>query len=277
MRTFTRILLAELLGTYLLVFFGCGAVHASVLTGAQSGLWQVAIIWGLAVAFAAYCVGGISGAHINPAISLSLAWWGRFSWSRLPGYVLAQVLGALLAAATLYAIYAPQLKLKEQEKGVMRGSVGSIVTAMCYGEFYPSPGPLAAGSDRWTDEAWEQFRQRTPWSMAFGAEVVGTAILALVVFAVGDPRHPSAPPSYLAPLVVGLVVAALISVIAPLTQCCLNPARDFGPRLFTYLVGWGTAALPGPNGHGWFTVYILAPSLGAVLGGAVYERLLRTT
>jgi glycerol uptake facilitator protein len=63
--------------------------------------------------------------------------------------------------------------------------------------------------------------------------------------------------------------------MAPLTQCCLNPARDFGPRLFTYLAGWGAAALPGPNGHGWWTVYILAPALGAVLGGAVYERLLR--
>jgi glycerol uptake facilitator protein len=275
MPTLVRILLAELLGTYLLVFFGCGAVHAAVLTGAQSGLWQVAIIWGLAVAFAAYCVGGISGAHINPAISLSLAWWGRFSWSRLPAYVLAQVLGAMLAAATLYAVYAPQLRLKEAEKHVQRGQIGSIVTAMCYGEFYPSPGPLAASNEPWSDEAWDTFRQRTPFAMAFAAELVGTAVLALVVFAVGDPRNPAAPPAFLAPLVVGLVVAALISVIAPLTQCCLNPARDFGPRLFTYLAGWGAAALPGPNGHGWWTVYILAPALGAVLGGAIYERLLR--
>ena len=72
----------------------------------------------------------------------------------------------------------------------------------------------------------------------------------------------------------GLTVAALISIIAPLTQCCLNPARDFGPRLFTYFAGWGTAALPGPNGHGFFTVYILAPILGAAIGGGIYERLI---
>ena len=75
--------------------------------------------------------------------------------------------------------------------------------------------------------------------------------------------------------VIGLVVACLISIIAPLTQCCLNPARDFGPRLFTYLAGWGSAALPGPNGHGFFTVYILAPILGAVAGGGIYEWVVR--
>jgi glycerol uptake facilitator protein len=67
----------------------------------------------------------------------------------------------------------------------------------------------------------------------------------------------------------------LISIIGPLTQCCLNPARDFGPRLFTFLAGWGSAAIPGPNGHGIVTVYILAPILGAVLGGGLYDKLLR--
>jgi glycerol uptake facilitator protein len=270
-----RTLLAEALGTFLLVLFGCGAVHAAVLTGAQSGLWQVAIVWGLAVMFAAYVCGGISGAHINPAITIALAVWGRFGWSGVPGYLLAQLGGAMLAAVALFFVYGPNLTAKEHDKSVRRGETGSIVTAMCYGEYYPNPGSLAASSERWSDAAWTELQTRVTFLHAFVAEVLATAVLALVVFAMTDSRNSSAPPSYLAPVFIGLTVAALISIVAPLTQACFNPARDFGPRLVAYLAGWGAAAIPGPNGHGFFTVYILAPTLGAVLGGGVYDLLLR--
>src|SRR5439155_7158374 len=98
---------AEVIGTFILVFFGCGAVHAAVLTGAQSGLWQVAIVWGVAVTIAVYVVGGVSGAHINPAITVALAVWGHFSVSRVLPYVAAQLAGAALAGAALYGLYQP--------------------------------------------------------------------------------------------------------------------------------------------------------------------------
>src|SRR5690348_4794893 len=97
--------LAEGVGTFLLIFFGCGAVHAAVLAGAQSGLWQVAIVWGVAIAVAIYLVGGISGAHINPAVSVALAVWGKFSWRLVPAYVVSQLVGAFLAAAVLFLFY----------------------------------------------------------------------------------------------------------------------------------------------------------------------------
>jgi glycerol uptake facilitator protein len=126
-----------------------------------------------------------------------------------------------------------------------------------------------------SEAEWEVFQARAGFHEAFIAEVLCTAVLALVVFAVSDGKNSAAPAAYLAPLVVGLTVACLISIIAPLTQCCLNPARDFGPRLFTYFAGWGSAALPGPNGHGFFTVYILAPILGAIAGGGIYDQLIR--
>lgn len=266
---------AEVLGTFLLILFGCGAVHSAVLTGAQAGLWQVAIVWGVAIMLAAYVCGGISGAHINPAITVALALWGRFDWNRVPAYIVAQLCGAMLAAAALFLLYGPLLEKKEQEKKVRRGELGSIVTAMCYGEYYPAPGSLGSDKTAFSPEDWTELSPSVPFHVAFVAEILGTAILALVVFAVTDPRNQSGPPAGLAPVFIGLCVAILISIIAPLTQACFNPARDFGPRLFAYLAGWGEAAIPGPNGHGFFTVYILAPTMGAVAGGGLYERILR--
>ena len=269
----SRSLVSEFVGTFILVLFGCGAVHSAVLTGAQSGLWQVAIVWGLGVTFAAYLCGGISGAHINPAITIALAFWGRFAWNRVAGYITAQVAGAFVAAAFLFVMYAGPLAEKEKEMGVTRGQRGSIVTAMCYGEFHPNPAGYPKDMP-WSDSEWNRYAALVPTSRALLTEVLCTAVLALVVFGLTDNRNAAAPPGYLAPVIIGLTVAALISIAAPLTQACFNPARDFGPRLFTFLAGWGTAALPGPNGSSWLTVYIAAPIVGAVAGGGVWEYLL---
>lgn len=269
---------AEFLGTFLLVFLGCGAVHAAVLTESQSGVWQVAIVWGVAVALAGYTCGGVSGAHINPAITITLAAFGRSRWLDVVPYVGAQLGGAVLAAAGLYGIFQGPLEQKEREKGVFRGQAGSVVTAMCYGEYFPNPAPLAASSARPRGSELESallMRERllSPFA-AFMTEAVATGILALVVMAITDRSNPGGPGSHLTPLVAGLTVAALISVVGPLTQSCLNPARDLGPRLFAYFAGWGPVALPGPRGHAWFTVYIAAPCVGALTGGLVYTALL---
>jgi glycerol uptake facilitator protein len=237
---------AELIGTFLLVFLGCGAVHVAVLTGELSGLWQVGMVWGVGVMAAAYTCGPISGAHINPAITVGFAVWGHFPVSRVVPYIVSQVAGAFLAASLLFVIFYPVIVQAEMPNSL------SIRSAKCYGEYYD--------------------RIEEPGAMV--AEVIGTAILALVVSAVADERN-TVGPRQLAPLFIGLTVAALISVIAPLTQACLNPARDFGPRLFSYFAGWGAVAIPGPNGRGIVTVYILAPLLGGALGVGTYYKLLR--
>lgn len=267
--------IAECVGTYLLVFLGCGAVHASVLTGAQSGLWQVAVVWGIAIMLAIYTVGAVSGAHINPAMTVALAVWKRFPWRLVVPYVVGQLAGAFLAAATLFAIFNPYLTARERERQVARGAPGSEVTAMCYGEYFPSPGPLSNASGPYSLDAHEQLNALVSEPAAFLAELLGTLVLAMVVFAVTDDRNRDAPPSRLSPVFVGLTVSGLISVVAPLTQACFNPARDFAPRLFAFLAGWGPIALPGPRGTGFFTVYILAPILGAILGAGLYTRVLR--
>ena len=266
--------LAEFLGTFILVFFGCGAVHAAILTGAQSGLWQVAIVWGVAIMVAVYAVGAISGAHINPAITIALAAWGKAPRSQVLPYVLSQVAGAFVAAAGLFGLFHAQLAAKEAEKHVERGQPGSEITAMCYGEYFPSPAAASAeGPYRNADH--EKLAGQVSHATAFLAEVIGTLLLALAVFSLTDERNRGAPPGYLAPVFIGLTVAILISVIAPLTQACFNPARDFGPRLFACLAGWGKTAIPGPNGIGFLTVYVLAPVAGDLAGGGLYELALR--
>ncbi|HEX3313776.1 MAG TPA: MIP/aquaporin family protein [Gemmataceae bacterium] len=264
---------AEVIGTFFLVFFGCGVVHTAVLIGAQSGLWQVAVVWAIAIALAIFAVGGVSGAHINPAMTIAFAVRGRFPWSRVVPYAVSQLAGAILAAACLFFLFQPYLAEKERQKHVTRGGPGSAITAMCYGEYYPNPG--GAGDGPFDPSTQAQYDARVSEGAACLAEFLGTLILALVVFALIDPRNGAAPHSQMAPVFIGLTVGVLISVIAPLTQACFNPARDFGPRLFAYFAGWGEIAIPGPNGRGFLTVYILAPILGAVAGGSIYDTLLR--
>jgi glycerol uptake facilitator protein len=269
--TIARRCVAETIGTFILVFFGCGAVHADVLTGAQAGLWQVAIVWGIAIMLAVYVVGGISGAHINPAVTVALAVWGKFSWKDVGPYVAAQVAGAFLAAAALFSIFSGFLS---QVETVERGKEGSERTAMCYGEYFPNPG-LNATKDLYRKGDYESLAKIVNEPTAFLAEVLGTLFLGLAVFALTDPRNRGGPAARFAPVFIGLTVAILISVISPLTQACFNPARDFGPRLFAFIAGWGSIAIPGITPTGFFTVYILAPTVGAVIGGGLYLHVLR--
>lgn len=268
--TVGRKLIAEAIGTFLLVFLGCGAVHAAVL-GWLVGLWQVAIVWGLAIMFAAYTCGATSGAHLNPAVTIALAAWGRSPWREVAPYIIAQFGGAFLAAAALFAMYDVNLRDLEQSREVMRGKPGSEITAMCYGEFFPNPGGLLSAPDPVTTERLTLHRARVSLPVAFGAELLGTAILAFVIFSVTDPLNPGRPQANLAPVFIGLTVTALIIVIAPLTQACFNPARDFAPRVFASLAGWGKIAWPLAEDFGWLWVYIVAPISGAWLGAGIYQ------
>lgn len=250
----------EFFGTFLLVFFGCGVVCTSVTTGAQAGVFQVAIVWGLGIATAIYLCGALSGAHLNPAVTVSMAVWGCFPKLRVVPYISVQCLGAFAASAVLFFVFGDALKLYEKSHNIERGQPGSEATAMVFGEFFPNPGgqPL-------TTEA----RQRMSHVAAFGAEVIGTAVLLLVIFCMTDERNKSRP-QILTAAAVGLTVTLLISLLGPLTMACFNPARDFAPRVFSSLVGWGAVPFQA-NGLGWFTVYVCAPLLGGLGGGAVYR------
>jgi glycerol uptake facilitator protein len=253
----------EVVGTFLLVFFGCGSVASAVLTGAQVGIFQVAIIWGLGIATAIHLTASLSGAHLNPAVTLSFAIWRGFPRRRVVPYIFCQVLGSILASAVLYVIFADALTVFEQKNGITRGLPGSEASAMIFGEYFPNPGgrPLVMAPGLATHVG------------AFFTEVIGTAILLLVIFAMTDEQNENRP-HILTPAMIGLTVTMLISLFGPITMACFNPARDFGPRLFSTWAGWGVVPFTA-NGWGWLTVYVLAPFLGGLLGGGAYVWLLK--
>ncbi len=243
---------AEFFGTAILVLFGDGAVHTAVLTGAQSGIWQVAIIWGVAVMLVIYAVGAVSGAHINPAITLAFAVRGKFAWSLVAPYIVSQMAGAFAAAALLLLLFNPFLTAKEKEKHVVRGQPGSQITATCYCEYFPAPGGLAGGTEPWTEEAQMKLDAMVSEPIACLSEIVATMFLALVVFALTDDRNTAAPAGRMAPAFIGLTVAFLISVIGPLTQCCMNPGARFRPSAVRLSGGLGLDRDSRPARHGLF-------------------------
>ncbi len=250
----------EFIGTFLLVFFGCGSVAAAVLTGAQVGIFQVAIVWGIGIALAIYLTASLSGAHLNPAVTLAFATWKNHPWKEVPLYLLSQFLGAFCSAAVLFWIFYSPLIAYESKLGVQRGSIESVATAMIFGEFYPNP------SGKPIDQA--PFTIST--TQAFGIEFLGTFILVLIIFGLTDDKNGSRPHEA-TPLLIGLTVTLLISLLGPLTMACFNPARDLGPRILSLFAGWGSVPLTA-NGNGWWLVYILAPILGALLGGGFYQK-----
>lgn len=253
----------ESLGTFMLVFFGCGSVATAVLTGAQVGIFQVAIVWGIGIATAIYLTGSLSGAHLNPAVTIGFAVWTDFRWKDVPRYFLAQFTGAFLASIALFVMYHGILEAFESSHHIVRGAPGSEATAMIFGEFYPNPGgsPLT-----------EAARATVGISTAFFTEAIGTAVLMMVILGSVDYRNTSRP-QVLTAITIGLTITILISLMGPLTMAAFNPARDLAPRLFSAMAGWGSVPFKA-NGNGWWAVYVLAPFIGAVAGGGVYNRLL---
>ena len=255
----------ELFGTFILVFFGVGAVQAAVAAGAQTGLWQVAVVWAIGVSLAIYATAAYSGAHINPAITLVAIVYDRMSIPLGIVYMIAQLIGAMLAALVLYAMFSEAILEFERQRGLLRGGPGSELSAMMFGEYFPNPAVFG------TDEtAWRVVSEKR----AFIAEMVGTAVLAFMVGALTSEKNMARPPAGITAIIIGLTVAGIISIVAPLTQAALNPARDLGPRIVSFYLGWDEIAIPGPRG-GWLTVYVLAPFLGALIGGGIQRLLAR--
>jgi MIP family channel proteins len=238
--------LAEFLGTFVLILFGVGVVAQVVLSKQSTGTYlSINLAWGLAVTMGCYVAGGISGAHLNPAVTLALAIHRGFAWRKVGSYVLAQMAGAFTASVVIYFTY---LEALGHFDGGMRQVVGAQATAGIWAT-YP-----------------QSFLSTFPGG--FVDQVVGTAMLMIGVLAISDARN-TPPPSGLAPVIVGLLVVLIGMTLGFNSGYAINPARDFAPRLFTAVAGWGGEVFRA--GNNWWWVPIVAPIIGAVLGGWIYD------
>ncbi|NND95336.1 MAG: aquaporin family protein [Flavobacteriales bacterium] len=252
--------LGELIGTYILVFIGCAAVGMAAVLGWLSSLWQVAGIWGIGVTLAIMASQKLCPAHLNPAVTLAMCLAKGHSWRRLIPYSLAQLIGASLAALTLILIFSDAID--EGEKRLLGtdsdiyqfvGPLRGIESAQMFGEFFPNPG---------YDHLLE-----INWMQAMGLEALGAFLLVLFILMITDHIHRL---DWNIAGQIGLVVALIICIIAPFTQCGINPARDLGPRLVAYLHGWNETAFPSPV-HSAITVYVLGPLIGAFIASIIWR------
>lgn len=256
---------AEFIGTFILIFIGNGAVAVSVALG-QYDLLGVALVWAIALALAIYGTGAVSGAHFNPAVSITFAIFTDFPWRKVGPYIITQVVAAFVASAAIYLSFGGIISAFEQAEGLTRGEDGSQLSAMIFATYGPNPAIIGTGP-----AALAQVSLPT-W---FITEVLMTAVLLFVIFYLVDEANADRPLGNFAPVMIGLLVAALICYGAPISMTALNPARDFGPRLFALLAGWGPIAIPGPRSGFW--IPIVAPILGAMVGGLLYHSFYKRT
>ncbi|XP_010866254.1 aquaporin-10b isoform X1 [Esox lucius] len=240
--------LAECLGVYIMILLGCGSV-AQVTTSKNSKGHYLSINLGFALGttFGIYVSRGVSGAHLNPAVSLSLCFLGRHPWTRLPFYAVSQIMGAFLAAATIGLQYHDAIRYYS---GGHLSVTGPTATA---GIFSTYPADYLS-----------------LWGGILD-QVVGTAVLMVCILALGDSRNSPAPAG-LEPVLVGAVVLVIGISMGSNSGYSLNPARDIGPRLFTYIAGWGDEVFRA--GCNWWWVPLVATCVGALVGTLIYELLI---
>jgi len=256
--------LAEFVGTFIVILIGDGAVAAAVMTNQLDG-WGVAMMWGLAVTFGIYVAGPVSGAHFNPAVTITMAVFRDFPRSRILPFILSQIAGAFAGAAAVYGMWHGYWPRALEKLGVEVGAPGSQKLMAIFSCFYPNPGGIGVDASAMATVS---------AGGAFFIEALLTMFLLLMIFALTEPGNPGMPQAGLGPLFIGLTVAAIVGVGGSLTMDAVNPVRDFGPRLFAYVIGFGEIAFPGPRGNEWW-LYIAAPIIGALIGAAAYRYLVR--
>lgn len=254
-------LLAEFIGTFVLIAFGDGVVAVAVAGLPESG--RTAVIfqgaggwllitwgWAFAVALGVYVAGGVTGAHINPAVTFANAVNKEFPWRKVIPYWVAQTVGAFVGAALVYLDYFQSINAYNAAHHIAsRAGSGGLTTFSIFATF---PTPAAHGH----------------WFIPFFDQVIGTFFLVLFIFAIVDKKNVPVLGN-LWPFMVGIAVAAIGMSFGTDAGYAINPARDFGPRLFTWFAGWGKNAFPGPGGYWW--IPIVGPLVGGGIAPFVYK------
>jgi len=245
-------LCAELAGTAVLILFGCAVVAQVVTTSGTDapagGHDAITWAWGFGVTLGVYTAARLSGAHLNPAVTLALAAYKGFEWRKVAPYMAAQLVGAFLAAIVVRFTYSDLIS-----------SVDPHHTIKTQGIFSTLPGNGAYD---------------VSVTNAFFDQVVGTAILVFVIFALTTVTN-NPPLANLGPIVVGLLVVAIGMAWGVNAGYAINPARDLGPRLAELVTGYSTA-LKDQNGYLYFWVPIVGPLLGGLVGGGLFKLLIES-
>jgi glycerol uptake facilitator protein len=244
-------LISEAIATFIIIAFGDSAACMYVLydpSPYSNAYWGICITWGLAVAIAIYITGSVSGTHANPAVTVALATFRGFPWKKVIPYSIAQVAGAFIGAAVVYVLFAPVIDHYNQAHQLTREAGGAA------GVFFTHPGLVVTPMHALLDE------------------VILTAFLLFGIFAITEQYNDMAPRANSGALVIGLLVATIGASMGYLESWAINPARDFGPRLFAYFAGWSSSALPAPDNYWW--IPIVGPLIGGVIGGAAYQWLI---
>ncbi|HEX7360369.1 MAG TPA: MIP/aquaporin family protein [Bryobacteraceae bacterium] len=250
-RQFWGALISEAVAVFIIIGFGDSASAMYFLydpSPYQHAYWGVCIAWGLGVSMAIYATGAISGTHANPAVTLGLAMYRKFPWKKVVPYCIAQVVGGFVGAALVYALFQPVIDHFNAANHLTRAAGGAA------GVFFTHPG-LAV----------------TPFH-AFTDEIILTAFLLFGIFAITEQYNEMAPMPNSSALIIGLLIAVIGASMGYLEAWAINPARDFGPRLFAFFTGWGSAALPAPGNFWW--VPIAGPLIGGAAGATAYQVLI---
>jgi glycerol uptake facilitator protein len=240
---------AEFAGTLILILFGCGVV-ASVVAAGRGDVDSISWAWGLGVVLGIYTAGKITGAHLNPAVTVALAVFRGFPWSKVGPYALAQLAGAFVAALIVRFAYADYISAFDPDLG--KASMGI---------FFTSPGTGADG------------QAVVSTTSAFADQLIGTAILVFLVLALTTAAN-NPPLANLTPWFVGLVVVGIGMAWGANAGYAINPARDLGPRLAAWMTGYGNQVWEAAGSNDlYFWVPIVAPVLGGLIGGAAFTYL----
>jgi len=244
---------AEFTGTMILIIFGTGVVNQVMLSSntevsssPKGEYLSISFGWAAGTALGAWVGLGISGGHINPAVTLALATWRGFPWKKVPGYILAQLLGGFAGAALIYGDYIHLINVHEGGTHVR-----TMKTATMFATY---------AAEHMSNLA------------CFFSEFFATAILVIVVLATGDKSN-GAPPPGMVPLVLFILILGLGACLGMPTGYAINPARDFGPRLLTYMIGCGSSVFTYRHQY-WLWCPIIAPIIGAQAGAMFYDVLL---
>jgi len=245
-------LLGEFFGTMILILFGVGVV-ASVGAAGVGDHDSITWAWGFGVTLGVYVAARLSGAHLNPAVTIALAAFKGFSWGKVAPYCLVQTAGAFVAAIIVRFTYANYIDALDPDH-----------TYKSQWIFSTSPfGPPYLGD--------VQISLTTAWF----DQIVGTAILVFVIFALTNAVN-NPPLANLGPLIIGFLVVAIGMAWGANAGYAINPARDFGPRLATWVTGYGDAMRSVSGDHPYyFYVPIIAPIIGGIIGGGLFVLLER--